>query len=256
MRSLGTIRDLAGGRLPPLTRTALVAGLVVFLATLVLVRPTDGGLPAVEPLRTGVRWVAKADGTTEAAVLLDPSVAYMPSRLISAPETTMVGPKPSEETPFARLDRRLLNDPLKGDEPPLRVAEPASPSLASAAPLAQAEPFTTFGRANLTRSSLPPRHGSFEVFALSVGDKPSISGILPPLEVKKGVYTDKNQENNPLVSVFEATIGVDSLGLQGLPALVRSSGDKSVDRGIMTWAAGVPWAKHLPPGSYRLKVVP
>jgi hypothetical protein len=58
----------------------LVAGLVVFLAVLVLVRPTDGGLPAVEPLRSGVRWVAKGDGTTEAAVLLDPSVAYMPAR--------------------------------------------------------------------------------------------------------------------------------------------------------------------------------
>ena len=256
MRSLGTIRDLAGGRLPPLTRRALVAGLVVFLAVLVLVRPTDGGLPAVEPLRSGVRWVAKADGATEAAVLLDSSVAYMPSKLISTPEASMVGPKPSEGTPFARLDRRLLSDPTKGDEPPLKMAEPSSPTLASAVPLAQADPFITFGRANLTQSGLAPRHGSFEVLAINGASKPLISGILPPLDAKKGLINDKNKENNPLVAIFEATIGVDSLGLQGLPAMVRSSGDRSVDRGIMAWAAGVPWAKHLPPGTYRLTVVP
>jgi hypothetical protein len=256
VRSLGTIRDLAGGRLPPLTRTALVAGLVVFLATLVLVRPTDGGLPAVEPLRGGVRWVVKADGPTEAAVLLDSSVAYMPSKLISVPEAAMVGPKPSEGTPFARLDRRLLSDPIKGDEPPLKVAEPTSPTLATSVSLAQAEPFITFGRANLTQSALPPRQGSFEVLAINGASKPLISGILPPLVLKNGDLTGKNKENDPLVAVFEATIGVDSLGLQGLPALVRSSGSRSADRGILTWAAGVPWAKHLPPGTYRLVVVP
>jgi len=256
VRSLRTIRDLTGGRLPPLTRRALVAGLVVFLAVLVLVRPTDGGLPAVEPLRSGVRWVAKGDGTTEAAVLLDPSVAYMPARLINAPETTMVGPKPSEETPFARLDRRLLSDPFKGDEPPLKMTDPASPLVASAVPLAQAEPFTTFGRANLTQSGLPPRHGSFEVFELNRGSKPSISGILPPLDIKKLKSADKNKENTPPLAFFEAIIGLDSLGLQGAPTLVRSTGDKAVDRGILTWAAGVPWAKHLPSGSYRLTVVP
>jgi hypothetical protein len=256
MRSLRTIRDLAGGRLPPLTRRALVAVLFVFVATLVLVRPTDGGLPAVESLRAGVRWVAKGDGATEAAVLLDPSVAYMPSKLISAPEATMSGPKTSEETPFGHLERRLHIDPIKGDEPLLRVAEPTAPTLASAVPLSQAEPFITFGRANMTQSSLAPRQGSFEVLPINGAFKPLISGILPPLDIKKGNFSDKNKGNDPLVAIFEATIGVDSLGLQGLPALVRSSGDRSVDRGIMTWAAGVPWAKHLPPGTYRLTVVP
>jgi hypothetical protein len=242
--------------LPPLTRRALLAGLVVFLAALVLVRPTDGGLPAVEPLRAGVRWVAKGDGTSEAAVLLDPSVAYMPARLINVPEATMVGSKPSEETPFARLDRRLLSDPMKADAPPFKMTDPTSPSLASAVPLAQAEPFTTFGRVNLTQSSITPRHGSFEVFSLNGGIKPTISGILPPLGIKNAELVDKNKENTPLVAIFEATIGVDSLGLQGTPALVRSSGDRAVDRGILTWAAAVPWDKHLPPGSYRLTVVP
>jgi hypothetical protein len=256
VRSLRTIRDLTGGRLPPLTRRALVAGLVVFVALLVLVRPTDGGLPAVEPLRTGVRWVAKGDAATEAAVLLDPSVAYMPARLISAPEATMVGPKPSEETPFARLDRRLLSDPIKGDEPPLKMSDPALPSLASAVPLAQADPFTTFGRVNLAQSGLSPRHGSFEVFGISGASKPLISGILPPLDIKNQKLLDKNGKNSPLTAFFEAIIGVDSLGLQGAPALIRSSGDQAVDRGILTWAAGVPWTKHLPPGSYRLTVVP
>ena len=136
------------------------------------------------------------------------------------------------------------------------MTDPASPLVASAVPLAQAEPFTTFGRANLTQSGLPPRHGSFEVFELNRGSKPSISGILPPLDIKKLKSADKNKENTPPLAFFEAIIGLDSLGLQGAPTLVRSTGDKAVDRGILTWAAGVPWAKHLPSGSYRLTVVP
>lgn len=256
MRSLGTIRDLAGGRLPPLTRTALVAGLVVFLLALVLVRPTDGGLPAVEPVRDGIRWVGKGNGSAEAAVLLDPSVAYMPAKLVSAPEVSLAGPKPSEGTPFPRLDRRLVNDPLKGDTAPLQAAEPTTPPLASAVPLVQADPFITFGRANLSRSGLPSRAGTFEVHELSGGRKAIISGILPHLDFKIESFNDIKSKNLPLWSVFEANIGVDSLGLQGSPSLVKSSGDRGVDQAISRWASTVPWSRHLPPGSYRLTVAP
>ena len=256
MRSFGTIRDLAGGRLPPLTRTALLAGLVVFLLAMVLVRPTDGGLPPVEPIRGGVQWVGKGNGSAEAAVLLDPSVAYMPAKLVSAPEAIAAGPSPSEGTPFPRLDRRLLNDPLRGDDPPLKVGEPATPLLASAVPLTQADPFITFGRVNLAHSGLSARTGTFEVYDLSWGKKPIISGILPQLDIKNEDSSDKNSKNAPLWSIFEANLGVDSLGLQGSPSLVKSSGDSRLDQAIFRWAGGIPWAKHLPPGSYRLTVAP
>lgn len=256
MRSLGTIRDLAGGRLPPLTRTALATGLLVFLAALAFVRPNDGGRPAVEPVRAGIRWVGKGDGSAEAAVLLDPSLAYIPSRLVSAPESTSFGPKPTEEAPFSRLDRRLLSDPTKGDESPLKLSEPRVPLPGSAVALAQAEPFTTFGRANLTRSGLLGRYGAFEVYVTSGAKKPIISGILPHSVYKNAEINSIKRENNPLYGIFEANIGLDSLGLQGIPAIVRSSGDKAVDRAIIDWARGVPWARHLPPGSYRLSIVP
>ena len=256
MRSLGTIRDLAGGRLPPLTRTALAAGLGVFLAALALVRPTDGGQPAVEPLRGGVRWVGKGDGFAEGAVLLDPSEAYMPGKLVSLPEVAFFGPKPTEEAPFPRLDRRLLNDPLKGEVLPMRIGEPTSPSIALSVPLAQADPLVTFGRANLTQSSLPSRAGSFEVHALGGVGNPYISGILPHFESNKSIKSTKESNKAPFFGIYEATIGVDSLGLQGLPCMVKSSGDQGVDQAISRWAAGVPWVKHLPPGSYRLTVVP
>lgn len=256
MRSLGTIRDLAGGRLPPLTRTALVAGLVVFLITLALVRPTDGGLPPVEPVRGGVRWLGKGNGSAEAAVLLDPSVAYMPARLVGTSDVSLSGPKPTEGTPFPRLDRMLSNDPLKSDEPPLKVGEPSAPSLASAVPLTQAEPYITLGRVNLAQSSIPSRAGAFEVFSLSGERKAIISGIMPHLDINNDKINSKNSKSNPLWSVFEATFGIDSLGLQGPPALARSSGDLAVDRAILRWTKEVPWARHLPPGSYRLTVVP
>lgn len=256
MRSLGTIRNLAGGRVPPLTRTALLAGLAVFVAALALVRPTDGGLPPAEPLRGGVRWVAAGNGVAEGVVLLDPSVAYLPSKLIATPDLAFTGTKLSEETPFTRLDRRLTNDPLKSADPPLKLVEPVAPRASTAVPLTAADPFTTFGRANLAQSSLAPRAGSFEVFELSGAKKSFISGILPPLELKNINKTDKSGNNAPLWSTFEAIVGVDSLGLQGQPAVIRSSGHREVDQALTRWATGVPWAKHLPPGSYRLFVSP
>ena len=256
MRSLGTIRDLAGGRVPPLTRTALIAGLAVFLAALVLVRPTDGGLPKAEPLRGGVRWVAADHAPTEGVLLLDPSVAYLPGRLINPVDLRPAGPRPSEETPFARLDRRLGHDPQKTAAAPIKLADPSSPSPANSSSLAAAEPFTTFGRANLTQSGASPRVGVFEVYPVSGAKKPSITGILPHFES----FSSNNKKNNnnlaPLWGSYEAIVGVDSLGQAGLPAMSRSSGDAGVDQALGRWAASVPWARHLAPGTYRLVVSP
>ena len=256
MRSLGTIRDLAGGRVPPLTRTALIAGLAVFLAALVLVRPTDGGLPPAEPLRGGVRWVAPDHAPTEGVLLLDPSVAYLPGRLINPVDLPSAGPRPSEETPFPRLNRQLAHDPQKTTEPPLKLVDPSYPAPAGASRLASGEPFVTFGRANLPQSGLPPRVGVFEVYPIGGASKPSISGILPHLEGLNIKNSDKNVNKSPLWDSYEAIIGVDSLGQAGRPAVTRSSGDEEVDRALGRWAAGVPWARHLVPGSYRLVVSP
>lgn len=256
MRSLGTIRDLAGGRVPPLTRTALIAGLAVFLAALVLVRPTDGGLPPAETLRGGVRWVAPDHAPTEGVLLLDPSVAYLPGRLIHSVDLPSAGPRPSEETPFPRLDRRLAHDPLKTTEAPLKLADPVSPAPAKASPLAATDPFVTFGRANLTQSGLPPRVGVFEVYPIGGAAKPSISGILPHLDAINIKNSDKNDKEAPLWEKYEAIIGVDALGQAGWPAVSRSSGDAGVDQALARWAAGVPWARHLAPGTYRLVVSP
>jgi hypothetical protein len=256
VRSLGTIRDLAGGRVPPLTRTALLAGLAVFLAALVLVRPTDGGLPRAEPLRGGVRWVSADHAPTEGVLLLDPSVAYLPGRLINPVDLPSAGPRPSEETPFKRLDRRLAHDPLVSSAPPLSLTNPTSPSAATASPLASAEPFTTFGRANLAQSGMSPRSGVFEVYQLSGAKKPEISGILPHLDSFKSINSKKEGFNAPPWDKYEAIVGVDSLGQTGLPAVIHSSGDSGVDQALARWAAGVPWARYLAPGTYRLIVCP
>lgn len=256
MRSLGTIRDLAGGRVPPLTRTALIAGLAVFLAALVLVRPTDGGLPSAEPLRGGVRWVAPGHAPTEGVLLLDPSVAYLPSRLINPVDLPSAGPRLSEETPFPRLGRRLAHDPQTTTGAPLKLTEPVSPTPAKASPLVAADPFVTFGRANLTQSSLPPRAGVFEIHPIGGANKPSISGILPHLNTNNIVIKSKNIQSAPLWGNYGAIIGVDSFGQVAAPIMTQSSGDPEVDQALARWAAGVPWARHLPPGTYRLVVSP
>ena len=80
MRALSTFRNLTGGRLPPLTRTALLCGLVVFLLTLVVFRPGAGGEAPAQPLSNGVRLVAPGDARTESVVLLDTSAVYFPGK--------------------------------------------------------------------------------------------------------------------------------------------------------------------------------
>jgi hypothetical protein len=254
VRALGTIRDLAGGRVPPLTRTALLAGLAVFLAALVLVRPTDGGAPRAEPLRGGVRWVSGDHAPTEGVLLLDPSIAYLPGRLINPVNLPAASSGLGEETPFARLDRRL--DPRLTLEAPLKLTDPVSPAPASSSPLVAADPFVTFGRANLTQSGLAPRAGVFEVYPINGAKNSEISGILPHLDDYNKNFKIKKPSDAPLWGNYEAIIGVDSLGQAGAPAVVRSSGDPEVDLALARWAAGVPWARHLAPGTYRLVVSP
>ena len=77
MGALSTIRNLTGGRLPPLTRTALLCGLTVFIAALVFFSPGAGGRPAARPLTQGVRLVSPGDARTESVVLLDSSAGHL-----------------------------------------------------------------------------------------------------------------------------------------------------------------------------------
>ena len=253
MGALSTFRNLAGGRLPPLTRTALLCGLSVFIAALVFFSPGAGGRPAALPLTHGVRLVSPGDARTESVVLLDSSAVYLPSPAKSSKAGRGEVGQP-EDAPFAASLPALQFDPAKplGKDSMLQVPRQAAPDAAQAIPLVAQEPLTTFGSAGFRDVKLTPRPAFFEVFPLQGGNNPLISGKIEHLDLKIHDKNSINDKNAPLSGYFEVVLSVDSLGQAPLGVVLRYSGSKPFDEAIHRWAVSVEWGKRLPPGVYRL----
>jgi hypothetical protein len=257
MGALSTFRNLAGGRLPPLTRTALLCGLSVFIGALVFFSPGAGGRPAAQPLTNGVRLVPPGDARTESVVLLDSSAVYLPapSRPTKAARGEVGQP---EDAPFAAFGPILQFDPAKplGKDSMLQVPRQVAPDAALAIPLTAQEPLTTFGSEGFRDVKLEPRAAFFEVFPLQGGNKSIISGKIEHLVANKDNKSEKSDKNAPLNGYYEVILSVDSLGQAPLGSVLRFSGSKPLDEAIQRWAATVEWGKRLPPGVYRLIVGP
>ena len=259
MRSLKTIRDMAGGRIPPLTRTALICGLVTFLLTLLIFHPTAGGESPAPTLSSGAHLMPPGDVQAESLVLLDPSAAYLPGRFaLAGQEAGAIGQ--SEDAPFAQFQPLLQFDPGKFEEYDKRILretpKAASAPPAEALPLVGWGPFGSFGSTGFKQPGVPSRAGYVEIYGLSGANKPIISGNITHFNGNLNKISDKNENFSKLSSFIELSLGVDSLGIQAPPAILRSSGDKVIDLSVIQWAAGGNWAQRLPPGTYRLIVGP
>jgi hypothetical protein len=257
MRALSTFRNLTGGRIPPLTRTALFAGLGLFLLTLLVFKPGAGGNNPAQPLINGVRLVAPGDAQTESVVLLDTSAVYFPSKsALSGVGRSEVGQP--EDAPFAKSTPVLQFDPSRplGKESTLQVPRREAPVPAKAVPLSEAAPFTTFGTRTLKGEGLSARAAFFEVYPLSGSKNPTLSGKITHFNDKNGVKDDLILKNHPFKSFFEVVLSVDSMGKAPLGGEVRHSGSPPLDEAIRRWASGTDWVGQLPPGAYRLIVGP
>jgi hypothetical protein len=257
MKALSTFRNLAGGRIPPLTRTALLCGLSLFIGTLLIFRPSAGGHPPAPRLTIGVRLVPPGDPQTENVILLDPSAVYFPARSsnLGAGQAELGQP---EDSPFPRTAPVLQFDPGKalGRDSTLQVPRQLVPSASKAIPLDQAEPFTTFGSQQLKPGTVAPRVGFFSVLSISGSEKPYIYGNITHNDIEISNKKGFSEINAPFLSIYELILGVDSLGKASLGAMLRSSGNPELDRAILAWASRVDWVRRLPPGSYRLTVGP
>lgn len=257
MGALSTFRNLAGGRLPPLTRTALLCGLGTFVGALVFFSPGAGGRPAALPLTQGVRLVPPGDVRTESVVLLDSSTVYLPALSKGAKSVRGEVGQP-EDTPFAKAVPILQFDPAKplGEESTLQVPRQVIPTPAKAIPLVAHEPLTTFGSKGFRDIKIEPRAAFFEVFPVEGGYKSIISGKIPHFDDKNNNSRATFDKNAPLGVYFEVILSVDSLGQAPLGAILRHSDSKAMDEAVRRWAATIPWGQRLPPGVYRLVVGP
>jgi hypothetical protein len=257
MGALSTFRNLAGGRLPPLTRTALLCGLSAFVGALVFFSPGAGGCPPAQPLTQGVRLVPPGDARTESVVLLDSSAVYLPAPTKAAKAGRGEVGQP-EDAPFAASSPILQFDPAKplGKDSMLQVPRQAIPAPAQAIPLTAQEPLTTFGSQGFRDVKLEPRAAFFEVYPLQGGYKSLINGKITHFidnKYENGVISGKNAT---LDGSFEAILSVDSLGQSPLGAVLRHTGSKTLDEAVRRWAASIEWGQRLPPGVYRLIVGP
>lgn len=257
MGALSTFRNLAGGRLPPLTRTALLCGFSAFVGALVFFSPGAGGRPAARPLAQGIRLVPPGDVRTESVVLLDSSAVYLPAPSKSAKSGRGEVGQP-EDSPFAKATPILQFDPAKplGEDSTLQVPRQTIPAAAQAIPLAAQEPLTTFGSKGFRDLKIEPRAAFFEVFSMEGGYKSLINGKIAHFDDKNKTSEVSFDKNAPLGGNFEVILSVDSLGQAPLGAVLRHSGSKALDDAVRRWAGTIPWGQRLPPGVYRLVVGP
>lgn len=257
MRALSTFRNLTGGRLPPLTRTALLSGLGVFLLALVVFKPGAGGDAPAQPLVNGVRLVPPGDPRTESVVLLDTSAVYFPGKpALGGVGHAEVGQP--EDAPFAKTEPILQFDPAKplGKESTLQVPRQVVPVAAKAVPLGVGTPFATFGSKGFKGAGLAPRAAFFEVYSTEGVEKRILFGNIAHFNKNNDKNGVLDVKNNPFVGVFEVILSVDSFGKAPLGGTIRLSGTPLLDEAILRWAGGVDWSKQLPPGAYRLVVGP
>lgn len=255
MGLLSTARNVAAGRLPPATRFAVLCGSGFFVACLLLFKPVAGGGAAAKPLTAGVALLPPGNPLAETQTLLDPSAAYLPpsqarERAVVA-EVTQV-----EDSPLAGFDPILRFSPSRPVDLTLESEKPSAPPAHAAIPLTQWDPYSTLGRANLTQGALEPRGLFYEVFTLSGASKPVLNGKIGNIIIKKASSGASEAKSTPILSYMELVLGVDAMGAQAPGVIIRSSGDPKVDAAVVSWSAQAPWAKRLPPGSYRLVVGP
>jgi len=255
VKALRSIRNLAGGRVPPLTRTALISGCIVFLTALCVFHPEAGGQAPASPLTNGVVLMPSGHPLTEGVVLLDTSALFLPTQAyvdnVGLPEVNQ-----PEDNPFGNYKPKLRFDPTKPVDLPLEDAKPLAIAPQEALPLSQWEPFGTFGSVSLRQYPVVGRTGFYEVFPLSGAQTPIIYGTMTGFKGNFEAKNDKDLKKSPIIDKIEVIVGVDSMGLQGAGSLVRSSGSATLDAAVLRWVKGVDWARQLPPGTYRISLGP
>lgn len=255
MRLLGVIRSLTGGQVPPVTRTAMIVTGVAFISALIFFKPQAGGNPPAPTLTVMTELLPPNSSLAESQVLMDASTIYLPV----AKTAPIQGPKETiqpEDAPLPGFEPILRFVPGKPVDLPLEVEKSVATPPQLATPLSLTEPFKSFGSANLAQGAISPRGFYFEVYGISGSKNYIFNGNIDEKSYFKYFNGIKNDKSAPLWSALELRIGIDTMGQQAAPLVVKSSGYSAVDAAVRSWAAEVEWARRLPPGAYRLVVGP
>lgn len=241
---------LASGRLPPLSRLALVLGLGLFAGLVLLVQPVHRASPALVASRASVRALEPGSPWVERAELEEGSAVFIPARRDDIILTDAAQP---DAAPFSSFGPEYRHDPAK----PLALGSSLPPTrwktLEQAFPFHDDRPFATLGE-KPPRQTPKARVLQVQVFS-DINEnviERDVSGTNERDLKLKSLSNSVLRVNSPV----EIRVGIDAMGLQARPYLIRSSGANDWDQAVCSWARTVPWTTWLKPGSYRVVVGP
>jgi hypothetical protein len=233
--------------MPPLTRTALLAGLAAFLLSMVLFKPGAVRQPVPVKADGGVVLLSADDPLAIRTTLLDESLAFLPSSPASQSASGGYQLRP-EDSPFPGFGPVLRFEPGKRPELPFDNDFSKITAPPDAINVLNGDILSTFSSTIAPLDALKPRsficrvssntNQEFKPITIEVVDNPI-------LKSSKAVFSEINM-----------LIGVDSLGLLGRPTLIRTSGDKILDQAVLGWVGSYPWDGKIPPGVYQISVGP
>lgn len=241
---------LASGRIPLPARLLAWAGAALLAGAWILLDPGHTSQPRLQPqpprvlmLDARSPWVDRAELTDPASLFLRP-----PADLGEVPVTAQ-----PEATPFLAFGPDLRAQP---GQPLVPRPTPSAPSSESPIGLllnSEALPLRTLGRAP---ASSPPTQRKPLVEVIS--DSGETLFTLEVGQDSQGKILFKSLENNVLKINFcpEFRLGIDAFGQQARPFMTLSSGDAALDQAALAWVSEQDWRRHLPPGSYRLRLGP
>jgi len=241
---------LASGRVLLGPRLLVWTCLILLLGAWAVLDPGHRAAPRLIPAPPETLLLPPRSPWVERAELADPANLFLraPSRLADVPVTAQ-----PEATPFLAYGPDLRTQPGQ----PLG-ALPTTPKASSQTPTAlllkpDSYPLRTLGQ--VAHATPPtPRRPTCEVISDSgeVVFRLEITDDSPAGSIHKILSISSLTSNKPA----EFRMGIDAFGLQAKPFLTVSSGDPSLDQAALGWAVSQPWARRLPPGSYRLRVGP
>lgn len=251
MASPANLFALASGRLTPLSRTALTVGLGSLLAIVLLFEPVHQAAPRAVAVPAHTRLLENGSPWAERAQLLEGGTLFMPGKAEVAPPADTAQP---DASPFAAFGPELIHDPAKPLALPAKGEVTPWKDLDAAFPWNEGYPLATLGQKSPPDTRLASRVMRLQVFS----DKNEIiysrdfqSGDVLIKNYKRLEYSDLNK-----ISPCEIRLGIDTFGLQSNPYLLRTSGEAGRDQAVLDWSREMPWARWLPPGSYRVVIGP
>lgn len=255
MAGPASLVTLASGRLTPLSRAALVLGLGLFLAVILLVRPVHTPAGRLVPTRAAVIALDRASPWVDRAMLQDGAGLFMSptSEVVRGSDAAQ-----PDASPFPPFGPELRHDPAQPLS--LDALGPANDrrwsTLEEAFPAIEGSPYQTLGQKphRPDTRSLPSR--VVQIIAYS-----DINEKVFRKDLRSGDDLVRNHKalfGNGISSLspIELRLGIDGMGLQSKPYLLRSSGDVAWDQSVMDWAQRLPWGVWLRPGSYRVVIGP